>query len=192
MKILAINGSPRAGGNTETLLRTALAVCADAGMETKLFQAGGLETRGCKACGACKKHPGSCVQKDWVNDLYPKMKKADALLLGSPAYFFDLTPEIKALIDRTGCISRGDGFSFKRKVAAAVAVARRAGAVHVLDSLQHFFLINGMIVPGSSYLNLAVARDIGEAEKDSEGIDTMKNLGENIVWLLQKIHGIGG
>jgi multimeric flavodoxin WrbA len=187
MKILAINGSPRKGGNTEKMLRTVLEVCTAGGVETMFFQAGGREVRGCKACGGCGKYKGECVQKDWVNDLYPQMKAADALLFGTPTYFFDLTPEIKSIIDRTGFISRGDNFSFNRKIAAAVAAVRRAGSIHALDSIQHFFLINGMIVPGSSYLNMSLAHALGDAEKDAEGLQTMRTLGDNLVWLLKKI-----
>jgi multimeric flavodoxin WrbA len=171
------------------MLRAVLDVCAEGGIETEFFQAGGREVNGCKACGKCWKQKGECSQKDWINDLYPKMKAADALLLGTPTYFFDLSPEIKAVMDRTGYMSRGDGGAFKRKVAAACAAVRRAGGIHALDSIQHFFLINGMIVPGSSYLNMSLARDIGDAAKDTEGMETMRNLGENIVWLLKKIHG---
>jgi multimeric flavodoxin WrbA len=115
------------------------------------------------------------------------MKAADAILLGSPTYFFDLTPEMKAVMDRTGYISRSDGFAFSRKVAAAVSAVRRAGGVTTLDSIQRFFLINDMIIPGSSYLTMSLACDIGDAEKDAEGIATMRRLGENIVWLLGKI-----
>jgi multimeric flavodoxin WrbA len=188
MKVLAINGSPRKQGNTALLLGTVLEVCKAAGVETELFQAGGREVQGCKSCGYCGQHKGECSQKDWINDLYPKMKAADALLIGTPTYFFDLTPEIKAVMDRTGFISRRDGSAFSRKVGAAVAAVRRAGAIHALDSIQHFFLINGMVVPGSSYLNMCLACESGEAVKDAEGIETMRNLGGNIVWLLNKLH----
>lgn len=118
------------------------------------------------------------------------MKSADAILLGSPTYFFDLSTEIKAIIDRTGFISRSDGFSFSRKIAAAVTAVRRAGGITTLDSMQHFFLINDMIVPGSTYLNMSLACNPGDAEKDQEGLETMKRLGENIVWLLNKTHNI--
>ncbi|MDR0786184.1 MAG: flavodoxin family protein [Treponema sp.] len=189
MKVLAINGSPRRGGNTETLLKTVLGVCVDAGFETELYQAGGREVHGCKGCNWCRENKGRCIQNDWINELYPKMKAADAVILGSPTYFFDLTPETKAVMDRTGYISRSDGFAFNRKVAAAVSAVRRAGGVATLDSIQHFFLINGMIIPGSSYLNVSLARETGDAAKDAEGLQTMKTLGENIVWLVKKIHG---
>jgi len=185
MKVLAINGSPRHGGNTNDMLCEVLDVCAKAGFETELFQAGGREVRGCRHCNACGELK-KCVIGDWINDVYDKMKAADAIILGSPTYFFDLTPEIKAIIDRCGFVCRRDGFSFSRKIGAAVSAVRRAGGVTTLDSIQHFFLINDMIVPGSTYLNMSLSMAEGDFEKDKEGIRTMQRLGENIVWLLQK------
>jgi multimeric flavodoxin WrbA len=183
-KVLAVNGSPRREGNTAQMLQTVLEVCAAAGHEIELYQAGGRPVRGCLACGACGQSPGRCATDDWVNELYPKMAQADALLLGSPTYFADLTPELKAVIDRTGFISRRDGARFSRKIAAGVSPARRAGSVHVLDSINHFFLINDMVVPGSSYWNMGQCREPGEFAADAEGVATMRRLGENICWLL--------
>ncbi len=182
--VLAINGSPRANGNTAAMLRAVLVPVEAAGFETEFYQAGGRPVHGCKACGACAKNPGRCATDDWINELYPKMKEADAILLGSPTYFADMTPETKAVIDRCGYMSRSDGFSLSRKVGAAVSAVRRAGGIHALDSMQHFFLINDMIVPGSSYWNMSLARAIGAFEKDDEGVETMRRLGENIAWLL--------
>ena len=152
MKVLAVNGSPRKGGNTAHMLNTVLDACIDAGFETELYQAGGRAVRGCVACGSCQKQKGRCATDDWMNELYPKMKEADAIILGSPTYFADLTPELKAVIDRCGFVSRADGQAFSRKVGAAVTAVRRAGGIHTLDSIQHLFLINEMIVPGSSWV----------------------------------------
>jgi multimeric flavodoxin WrbA len=115
------------------------------------------------------------------------MAKADAILLGSPTYFADLTPEIKAVIDRTGFISRHDNMRFSRKIGAAVCAVRRAGSIHVLDSINHFFLINDMVIPGSSYWNMSLSRDIGDFKNDAEGVRTIRRLGENIIWLLEKL-----
>jgi len=189
IKVLAVNGSPRHGGNTAGMLNTVLEICKNAGFETELYQAGGRTLKGCLACGGCRKnHAGRCVTDDWMNELYKKMVEADAIVLGSPTYFSDLTPEMKAVIDRCGYISRGDGNSLSRKVGAAVSAVRRAGGIHTLDSIQHFFLISDMVVVGSSYWNMSLSRDLGEYEKDAEGVATMKRLGENIVWLLGKIN----
>ncbi|MCL2574350.1 MAG: flavodoxin family protein [Defluviitaleaceae bacterium] len=188
MKVLAINGSPRHSGNTFNMLSEVLAVCKEAGLETELYQAGGREIRGCRHCGACSELK-KCVIGDWINDVYDKMKEADAIILGSPTYFFDLTPEIKAIIDRCGFVNRRDNFSLSRKIGAAVSAVRRAGGVTTLDSIQHFFLINDMIVPGSTYLNVSLSMAEGDYAKDEEGIRTMKRLAENIVWLLEKTKG---
>jgi multimeric flavodoxin WrbA len=122
-----------------------------------------------------------------MNGLYLKMAAADAIVLGSPTYFGDLTPEIKAIIDRTGFISRKDGMRFSRKIGAAVCAVRRAGSLHVLDSMQHFFLISDMVVPGSSYWNMAMALEPGDYARDAEGIETMERLGENIAWLAERL-----
>jgi len=187
MKVLAINGSPRPTGNTSQMLKTVLTVCEKAGHETELFQAGGEEVYGCMACSYCSTTKGQCAQGGWINQLYPKMKEADAIIIGSPTYFSDLTPETKALIDRTGYMSRRDGNAFSRKIGAAVTAVRRAGGIHTLDSIQHMFLICDMIVPGSTYWNMSLSRDLGDYEKDAEGIRTMERLGENICWLLKMI-----
>jgi multimeric flavodoxin WrbA len=186
-EVLAINGSPRTDGNTAAMLNAVLAVCREAGHGTELYQAGGKPVRGCLACGGCGSHKGRCATDDWINELYPKMARADAIIIGSPTYFSDLTPETKAVIDRTGYISRSDGMKFSRKIGAGVAAVRRAGSIHVIDSINHFFLINDMIIPGSTYWGMSLARDKGEYENDGEGVKTMKRLGENIVWLLEKL-----
>jgi len=186
-KILAVNGSPRHEGNTFQMLKTVLEICKNAGHETEVFQAGGREIRGCLACGSCWKNKGKCITEDWMNELYQKMVAADAIVLGSPTYFSDLTPELKAIIDRCGYISRNDGLALSRKIGAAVSAVRRTGAIHTLDSIQHFFTISDMIVVGSSYWNMSLATRAGDYEKDEEGVKTMTRLGENIVWLLEKL-----
>ena len=183
-KVFALNGSPRHDGNTTDMINTVLGVCKEAGFETELYQAGGLEVRGCRACGSCRKNPGKCAIDDWVNEVYQKMIEADAIILGSPTYFSDLTPEVKAVIDRCGFVSRCGGFSLSRKIGAAVSAVRRTGGIHTLDSMQHFFLINDMVVVGSTYWNMSLALHPGDYEKDDEGVATMKRLGENIVWLV--------
>ncbi len=189
MKVLAVNGSPKANGNTARMLKTVLGVCENAGIETELYQAGGRAVHGCVSCNGCVNHKGRCAIDDWMNELYVKMKEADAIVLGSPTYFFDLTPEIKSVMDRCGFVSRRDGMAFSRKIGAAVSAVRRAGGVHTLDSLQHFFLINDMVLTGSTYLNMSLALAPGDYDKDEEGIETMTRLSENIIWLLEKTRG---
>ena len=186
MKALAINGSPRKEGNTAAMLNLVLDVLKEGGAQTELYQAGGKPVQGCLACGRCRKEQNTCVTKDWVLDVYAKMLSADAIIIGSPTYFADLTPETKAVIDRCGYMGRATN-AFSRKIGAAVSAVRRAGGIYTLDSIQHFFFINDMIVPGSTYWNMSLSRDLGDFEKDTEGVGTMKRLGENILWLGQKL-----
>jgi multimeric flavodoxin WrbA len=187
MKALAINGSPRESGNTAEMLNTVLNVLKDGGVETELYQAGGKPVQGCKACGQCRKNVSQCVIDDWVMDVYKKMVEADAIIIGSPTYFADLTPETKAVIDRCGYVARSANNAFSRKIGAAVSAVRRAGGIYTLDSIQHFFFINDMVVPGSTYWNMSLSRDLGDFPNDKEGVGTMQRLGENILWLLQKL-----
>jgi multimeric flavodoxin WrbA len=131
---------------------------------------------------------GRCIiDDDIVNECIVKMSAADAIILGSPTYFGDINPEIKALIDRAGLVSRANGDLFSRKVGAAVIAVRRTGGLHAFDSINHFFLINDMMVPGSSYWNMSLSGDIGDFDNDVEGKATMKKLAENISWLVEKI-----
>ena len=134
-----------------------------------------------------KKKDGICHQKNNViNDCIEKMLKADGIIIGSPVYFADLTADAKALIDVAGYALRGAGNPLKRKIGAAVIAVRRAGAINAFDSINNFFLINEMIIPGSSYWNIATGREKGDVLKDEEGMKTMKVLGENMAWLLKK------
>ncbi len=190
MKVLAINGSPRQDGNTSIMIDWALEEIAKEGLEVAVERIGGQAVHGCKACGACGRNKDRrCIQDDDpVNDLIAKMAEADGLILGSPVYFADLTPELKALIDRCGFVSLFNGGFMRRKVGAAVVVARRAGQVHTFDSINHFFGILGMITVGSNYWNLGVALDKGAVREDDEAEKTMRILGANMAWLLKKIH----
>jgi len=150
---------------------------------------GGELLHGCKACGACRQNKDmKCVTKDdKMNDWIRKMVDADAIIIGSPTYFADLTMETKALIDRCGYVTRANGNALKRKIGAAVAAARRAGAVNVFDNINHFFTISEMVVPGSSYWNLSLSMAPGDFEKDAEGNATMHTLADNIAWLMKKL-----
>lgn len=190
MKVVAFNGSARKDGNTAILIRRVFAELEAEGIETELVQLAGQPIRGCTACGQCYKNKNQrCViENDIVNDCIEKMRAADGIILGSPTYFADLTPEMKALIDRAGFVARANDDMFKRKVGAAVVAVRRAGSVHTFDSINHFFLIGQMIIPGSIYWNMGIGRAKGEVEQDEEGLQTMKTLGQNIAWLLKKIN----
>jgi multimeric flavodoxin WrbA len=188
MKVVAFNGSARRGGNTAILLGHVLGELQKEGIETELVEMSGEEIHGCLACRKCSvRQDRHCSQAGDAGNLYiDKMVAADGILLGSPVYVSDIAPNLKALIDRACLVTRANGSLLRRKVGAAVVAVRRAGAIHALDSLDHFFLINEMIIPGSSYWNIGIGRDIGDVEKDEEGIRTMKTLGQNMAWLLKR------
>jgi multimeric flavodoxin WrbA len=188
-KVVALNGSARKGGNTAILLRYVLKELEKEGIETELIEMSGAKIHGCLACRECsRKKDHKCAQRDDMGNTYiEKMEQADGILLGSPTYVADITPEIKALIDRACLVSKANGGIFRRKVGAAVVAVRRAGAMHAFDALNHFFLISEMIVPGSSYWNIGYGLEPGDVEKDAEAIQTMKTLGQNMAWLLRKV-----
>ena len=189
MEVIAFCGSARRKGNTALLLNTVLEPLAEAGAKTELVELAGSEIRGCTACMVCfKEQDGTCaVKKDMLNECVDKMRRADAVILGSPTYFADVSTEMKALIDRSGMVGRANDHLYKRKIGASVVAVRRAGGIHAFDTMNHFFLISQMIIVGSSYWNIGIGRDKGEVAEDQEGMETMKQLGENMAWLLKKI-----
>ena len=192
MKVIAFNGSARKDGNTAILIRRVLSVLEEEGIETELIQLAGQPIHGCNACKTCYdvKNERCVIEKDAVNEYVQKMKAADGIILGSPTYFSMMSTEMKALIDRTGYVARANKHLFKKKVGAAVVAVRRAGGMPTFDAINHFFLINQMIVPGSTYWNIGIGNKKGEVEKDEEGLKTMDNLGKNMAWLIKKL-GLG-
>lgn len=191
MKVVAFNGSARKDGNTAILLDTVLEELKREGIETELVQLSGKSLQGCIACFKCfENKDGRCaVKKDEMNVYIEKMQEADGILLGSPTYFSDVSTNMKALIERCGMVARANDDMFRRKVGAGVVAVRRAGAAHVFSSLNFFFLIGQMIIPGSSYWNIAIGRQPGEVMNDNEGMQTMTNLGTNMAWLMKKLGG---
>jgi multimeric flavodoxin WrbA len=190
MKVVGFNGSARKDGNTAILINNVLQELAEEGIGTELIQLAGSRIHGCIACMKCyeNKDQRCSVKDDMLNECIEKMLAADGIILGSPTYFANVSTEMKALIDRAGMVSRANNDMLARKVGAAVVAQRRAGAIHVFNSINHFFFIGQMIVPGSSYWNLGIGRQKGEVEKDDEGIKTMRDLGRNMAWLLKKLH----
>ncbi|MBN1948506.1 MAG: flavodoxin family protein [Candidatus Cloacimonetes bacterium] len=191
MKVIAFNGSPRADGNTRDLLNIVLRELNREGIATELVQVGGNLLRGCTGCRQCRENKDrKCIiQDDMINDCIGKMVEADGILIGSPVFFADITPEIKAFLDRTGYVGMANDGLFARKAGAAVIAVRRAGAIHSFDSINHFFLVSQMIIPGSQYWNLGIGRDRGDVLQDDEGVKTMEILGKNMAWLLKKLQG---
>jgi len=190
MKVIGINGSPRKDGNTAILIQTVFEELTKEGIETELIQLSGKNVEGCKACGACHKNKNKqCViTDDFFNACFAKMVASDGIILGSPVYSAGVTSQMKALIDRASMVLAGNRGLFKYKVGASVIAARRGGAISAFDTLNHFLHSKEMFLVGSSYWNMAYGNAIGEVEQDQEGIDNMKNLGQNMAWILKKIH----
>lgn len=189
MKVVAFNGSPHREGNTAILIGEVFKVLESHGIETEMIQLGNKPVHGCTACMKCREiQDGNChIKNDHLNLCLQKMAEADGIIIGSPVYFADVTSEVKALIDVAGYVTRANGFTLKRKIGAAVIAVRRGGALHTFETINNFFLINQMIVPGSSYWNFAFGRNPGEVANDAEGMQTMQTLGENMAWLLQQV-----
>jgi multimeric flavodoxin WrbA len=189
MKIIAFNGSARPGGNTSQLLKIVLEEAETYGAETELVELAGQNISGCIACYQCFKNKDSkcACDKDNINDYIEKMINSDGIILASPTYFADVSANMKALIERCGMVSRANNDLYSRKIGASVVAVRRAGASHVFSSLNNFFLIGQMIIVGSSYWNIGIGKDIGDVQGDKEGIETMKTLGKNMSWLLDKV-----
>ena len=185
MKVVAINGSPRKNGNTKLLLEAVLQPLRDAGWQAELIQVGGLPIQGCRACGKCieKQNQRWIFENDICNEVMAKMFAANAMILGSPCYFTDMTAEMKALIDRAGFVAYVNGGLLKGKIGAAVVAARRGGATHVYDSINHMFMMSKMLIPGSSYWNIGYGLNEKEVANDEEAMANMRQLGSAVAWL---------
>lgn len=191
MKVIAFNGSARKDGNTAILINYVLEDLKKEGIETELYQLSGKKIHVCTACRKCAENLDQrcSIKDDVLNSCIEKMLEADGIILGSPTYIGDVSSQMKAFMDRAGFVSKMNGDMFRRKIGAGVVAARRGGLVHAFYSLNNFFFLGQMIIPSSRYWNISFGREIGEVEKDEEGIQTMKVLGENMAWLLKKIHG---
>lgn len=183
MKVLIINGSPRKGGNTSIALREMENVFADEVIEYETLQIGGLDIRGCIACGSCAKN-GKCAFDDIVNEAAEKFKEADGLVAASPVYYASANATLIAFLDR---LFYSTGFDKTMKVGASVVCARRGGCSATFDELNKYFTIAGMPVASSQYWNSIHGREKGEAEMDEEGRQTMRALARNMAFLIKSI-----
>lgn len=186
---LAICGSPRRNGNTETLLRRCLDRLSTQGIRGELVSLAGLNLHGCNACMACgESRDCSCPGiADDFGPIFEKMVRADIIVVGSPVHFGSATPELMAVLDRAGFVSRANGHLFSRKIGGPIAVARRAGQNFTYAQLVFWYTINDMIVPGSTYWNVATARDPGAVNQDDEALETVDRFADNLAWLAAKV-----
>jgi multimeric flavodoxin WrbA len=190
MKVVALNGSPKKEGNTALLIEKLFETLKEKGIETEQIHLGAETLSGCIACRKCfeNKDKKCVLQTDKFNDIFQKCIDADAIIIGSPVYFSDVTANVKAFIERAGYVSRVNNNLLAKKPCAGIVALRRGGGIPAIDSINHFFLVNQMFVIGSSSMNIGIGGLPGECLNDSEGINTMKVLGENLSWLLEKIH----
>ena len=183
MKVLLINGSPRANGNTAFALQEMIKIFAENGVETEVIHVGNKDIRGCIACMRCRRE-GKCVFDDLVNEVAPKLAEADGLVVGSPVYYASANGTLVSFLDRLFYSSSCDK---TMKVGAAIAVARRGGLTATFDELNKYFTISGMPVVSGQYWNGAHGAAPGEAEKDEEGMQMMRTLARNMVFLMKSI-----
>lgn len=189
MKVIAINGSPKANGNTALALQTVGTELAAQGIDFDILQVGNQAIRGCVGCGNCSKtQDEKCIfANDVVNEYIQIMKQADGILLGSPVYYADMAGTMKCFLDRVFYVSGANGNLFRHKVGASVAAVRRAGGVPALDQLNKYILYAEMIMPGSTYWNMLYGRVPGDGASDGEGLQTMRSLGQNMAWIMKLI-----
>ena len=192
IKALGISGSPRTEGNTATLVRRCLDRLAANGIETEYASLAGKTLRGCVACDKCATAKNrQCIEitDDDFPSLFDSILDADIIVVGSPVYFGSATPELMALLDRAGHVARVNGNLLSRKLGGPIAIARRAGHNFTYAQLMFWYTINDMIVPGSSYWNVGLAREPGDIDKDQEALATIDRFADNLAWLAGKVRG---
>ena len=193
MKVLGINSSAREDGNTALLMGIVFEELNREGIETEMIQLAGKVIEPCKACWACG-GKGTCVHKnDLFQEIYEKMARADGILLGSPVYTANISANMQAFLERASVVGDMNQSEnpLRHKVGAAVTAARRGGALNALDAMNHFFMLQDMFMVGSSYWPMAYGRMPGEALEDQEGLETMRNLGRNMAYLLKALEKSG-
>lgn len=190
MKVLGINGSSRIDGNTAIIMNIVFEELEKAGIETELVQFGKDIIFPCKGCFACKGKKNCVYHNDLFSKYFNKLIEADGILLGSPVYSADVSANMKAFLERAGVIVASNPELIKYKVGAAVAAVRRGGGMTAIDTMNHFLLNKEIILVGSTYWNMVYGKSIGDVFNDAEGISNMKNLGQNIAWVLKKVKNI--
>ncbi len=183
MKVIMLNGSPKANGNTAIALNEVKTTLEQEGVEVEMIHVGNMDISGCKGCLYCKDN-GKCVKNDIVNEIAQKLEQADGMIIGSPVYYASANGTIVCLLDRLFYSSK---FNKTMKVGASVAVARRGGCSATFDELNKYFTISGMPIASSQYWNSVHGRVAGDASQDGEGLQTMRTLGRNMAFLMKSI-----
>lgn len=189
MKVLAVNGSARKDGNTAIIAGKVFEELNGAGIETELIQFAGNIIAPCKACWACGGRNNCVHKKDMFHETYEKMLEADGIILASPVYSANVSANMQAFLERAAVVGdmNREGKTMKHKAGAAIVTARRGGALQAVDAMNHFFLNHEMYVVGSTYWNMVYGQMVGDVLKDKEGLANMKNLGQNMAFLLNAL-----
>jgi multimeric flavodoxin WrbA len=187
MKVLLISGSPKPNGNTVLLLQECSKVMEAHGVEAEIVSFAGMKIESCVACGKCAT-AGKCSLDDGLNEIITKIRSAEGLVVGTPVYFGTARGDVMCALQRIGYVSRNTDKFLNGKIGGPIAVARRGGQTLTLQEMLMFFLINDMIVPGSSYWNMVFGRLPGEALADEEGVAAVRHFAENVAELVKKLH----
>lgn len=187
MKVLGFNGSSRKNGNTAIIIGKVFDELNKYGIKTELIQLTDYEIQPCRGCFACKGR-GNCVfAKDGFVEIFSRMVETDGIILGSPVYSADVSAKMKAFLERAGVVVATNPGLLRHKVGASVAAVRRGGGMTTVDTMNHFMLNKEMIVVGSTYWNMVYGKNIGDVLSDDEGMANMRNLGENMAWLMKRM-----
>lgn len=188
MKVIGINGSSRKNGNTAIIIGKVFEELNKEGVETELIQLADYEIQPCRGCFACKGR-GNCVfTNDGFVEIFSRMVKTDGIILGSPVYSADVSAKMKAFLERAGVVVAINPGLLRHKIGASVAAVRRGGGMTTVDTMNHFMLNKEMIVVGSTYWNMVYGKNIRDVLRDDEGMANMRNLGENMAWLINQLN----
>ena len=188
MKVVLINGSPRQHGNTSDVIKVCCEAIEAEGLEVKVIDLAGKKIESCVACYKCKKNPGYCALDDGLNEIIEEIRMAEGLIIASPVYFGTARGDVMSLMQRVGMVSKGCGDFLDGMVGGPIAIARRGGHTATIQEMLMFYFINGMIVCGSNYWNMVFALNPGDAEKDVDGIKTVKLFAHKVGDLIKKIN----
>ena len=188
MHVIAINGSPKANGNTFQALKIVTDELEKYGVSTEIIHIGNKNIRGCMACGVCGKNKNEkCFIEDEVNIIIQKMKASDGIIIGSPVYYASIAGTMKCFLDRSFYVCSANGGILRHKVGASVVAARRSGEVAAFDNLNHYFTAAEMFVTSSNYWNVIHGGSPGEIRQDEEGMQIMRVLGKNMAWIMKQL-----
>lgn len=190
MKVIGINGSARKGGNTAIIIKTVFMELGKKGIKTELIELADKSIKGCIGCFGCKGKKECIIKDDFFNECFNKIVNVDGIILGSPVYSADITSKMKAFLERAGVVVATNPGLLKHKVGASVAAVRRGGGMTAVDTLNHFLLNKEVIIVGSTYWNMVYGKDIGDVINDEEGMRNMRNLGENMAWLMRQLSDV--